>query len=578
MPTLTQEQFQKARDSGFTTDQIIGFEKKRLQEEKPVSGNIDSGEIISPASFREQKAASRGGSFDWLNTLGKETMAKPKDFIGNVGRGAQIPLAAITGAANMGESLLSDVALGITEKPKTETFGRHLAETFTGKRTSKFSDVAESVGVPEGLPANTAGLAASFGLSDIAAGGQLSKTVIGGGKKIVSAIGGGVNKVIEATKDGFQTLKGLKLPTTATLEKEQFGIKLAKKARLQTLQESTQQARFNLNKIKDTTQQVFDNNYKVLSNKLKDASEEGVLNFQKSLPEFYKSVGDSYGTALDDVATNLELTRGKLNIQEVNNILRKSIEETTSENLNYGKAYTKLNELWSGKYAVTSTNQANTFSLQEVKADIDQVFKLAKYGVRGTGEDIPAHILRKNWGEFATQNVEGYGNLQKKYSEVVDAMKLSDKLFRPKAGELYAEKGASFLRKFGMAETPSDAQSKLISMVEQGTELGKGVGPLSEPVKQLGAELRVAKEANQIMKTNISNRLDKLSITSSQVRRSLTKEFDTKIDDYTMKLLDRKKAVALARMLGLGTAAAAGAYGLGRGITNVLGFRESYGQ
>lgn len=550
---------------------------------KPVS---DTGEIMTPASAREKKATYRGGAFDWLGAIKKSEEAVPMgtaDVMGTLKRGVQIPLALGTGALNIVQSSLSDIALGATER-RPQDIPRHLAETFTGKRTAKYSDVAESLGVKEGLPSATAGLLAEFGVLNIGSAGRLGKGAFNLAKGGAKTIGGGINKIIETTKSGFQTLKGLKLPTTATLEQERFGVQLAKKARLGQIQESTQLARYNLNKLKDATQEVFNNNYKALSNKLKDASEEGVLNFQKSLPEFYKSVGDSYGSALDDVANNLEMTRGKLNIQEVNNILRKSIEETTGENLNFGKAFNKLNELWSGKYAVSSSNQAKTFSLQEVKADIDQVFKLAKYGVRGSGEDVSAHILRKNWGQFvtdATTNVYGvsdYAILQQKYSEVVDAMKLSDKLFKPKAGELYAEKGASFLRKFGMAEKPPLAQEKLISMLEQGTELGQGVGNLSEPVKQIGNELRIVKEANQVMKTKISQRLDKLTMGSQQLRRNLAKEFDTRIDEYTNKLMDRKKAVALARMLGLTAAGAVGLYSGGRAIANVAGFRESYGE
>ncbi len=226
------------------------------------TGFAGGDEIISPSSYREKKATARGGSFDWLNAIGKDVEKNPKDFIGNVGRGMQIPLAGMQGVYNVGESALSDVALGVTEK-KPQDILPHLAETFTGKRTSKFSDVAESVGVPEGLPANTAGLITAFGLSDIPMAGRMTKAGINIVKSGVKVAGGGINKVIEVTKDGFQTLKGLKLPTTATLEKEQFGIKLAKKVRLQTLQESVQQARFNLNKLKDTTQEVFNNNYKV---------------------------------------------------------------------------------------------------------------------------------------------------------------------------------------------------------------------------------------------------------------------------------------------------------------------------
>jgi hypothetical protein len=74
-------------------------------------GETKSGEIMSPRSYREQKAVSRGGSFDWMGAIKKGTEENPKDFLGNVGRGLQIPLAGMTGAYNVGESALSDIAL-----------------------------------------------------------------------------------------------------------------------------------------------------------------------------------------------------------------------------------------------------------------------------------------------------------------------------------------------------------------------------------------------------------------------------------------------------------------------------------
>ncbi len=392
-------------------------------------------------------------------------------------------------------------------------------------------------------------------------------------------------------------MKGLKLPTTATLEKERLLIQQAKKSKLTDLGDSIRQARYNLNQLKDTTQRVFDTNYKTLSGKLQDASEKGVVDFQENLPKFYDSVHQTYGNTLDEIGTTLEKTRQGIKQEEVIDILKNTLEEADNEFLNTGRAYNRIRQL-ANKYGLSEAEEVpieilsssgkmitktpkqveKVFTLQEVKADIDSVFKLVKYGKYGTSEDIPAHILRKNWGKFATDNIEGYGELQNKYSQVVDAMKLSDKLFKPKKGELYTKPGASFLKRFGMVEKPAEAESRLVSMLEEGTEMGEGVGPITQRVKQVGSEMRQLKDANKIMKDNISQRLDRLNIKSSQVRTSLQREFDSKIDNLTLNLADRKKAVALARMLGLTVAGLAGAYGAGRAVANVAGFRESYGQ
>lgn len=460
----------------------------------------------------------------------------------------------------------------------------------------------------------------------------------------------GAKKAITTTKSGFQTLKGLKLPLTSTLEREKIGIQAAKTEKMRRMTEVKADARFKLNKLldeaksagaseedivklklqasqqleertryeltqlKDTTQQVFEHNKKILSDKFQDVTEQGALKYQKALPEFGTSVGDTYETMLDDVADLMEVTRGKLNIQEVNDILRNTLEEANTENLNFGKAYNRINDLWTEKYAVSTSNLDKTFSLQEVKADISQVFKLVKYGQRGASEEIPAHILRKHWGAFTTKNVEGYADMQSFYSDVVDAIKLGDKIFKPKAGELYAEKGIGFLRKFGMAERPSLPQQKLITMLEQGTEKVKGIGQISKPITDLGAEIRGLEDAYQIaqrkmamggtdigmklgkaqfelaqelkqvqesgkvMRSKISERLDNLNIRSLHAKNALALKFDKQILGLENKIADRKKAVALARMLGLGAGAVAGAYGVARGAANILGFRESYGE
>ena len=660
---LTQEQFQKAIDAGFTTDEIIEFEKRRTTEVRgiiPSGPTLKTGEILSPASYREKKAATRGAAFDWLGAIIKseeeQAATGRADPFGSFKRGVQIPLAGISGVYRAGEGLLSDIALGITEKPKTETFGRHLAETFTGQRTAKFSDVAESLGIREGMPSKTAGLIGMFGLSDIMTGGQLSKAVFIGGKKVVLTIRGGMNKVIEATKDGFKTLKGLKLPTTARTEKNILLETISGQKRQLQLGEQATKARYNLNKIldearrkgateadlinikqtvvrqaeektryeltqlKDTTKQIFEQNKKVLENKFQDLTEKKVLDVQKSLPEYFGSVFKTYDTTLDDVGNHLVLKRGHITLQEANNILRQTVEESIDDEKNFGAAFNKIEKLWSGKYAASSTNLNNPIKLQDLKNDMDSVFKMVNYGKYGRSEDMSAHVLRKHWGKFITDaTVDEYGiseytEMQKWYSQNVDAMKLADKIFKPKKGVLFSEKGTTFLQKFGMAEKPPQAQRELISAIEQGSKKVKGIGGITQEITDLGTEIRNLEEAYQITQANISGkisqssmemgkiqyelaqelkqvkagsdlmtqgiaqRLDNLNLRSTLVRNSVEKEMQERVNELRIILMDRKKAVALARMLGLGIAGAVGVYTAGRAAANIAGFRESYGE
>lgn len=631
---------------------------------KPVSSGFDintaklvsdNGEIMSRASGRELKAKNRGNAFEWLGAIKKGTEEKPKDFLGNVGRGMQIPLALMTGTANVGESALSDIVLGVTEK-KPGAILPHLAETFTGKRSSKFSDVAESVGVPEGLPSSTAGFLTAFGLTDIAAGGQMTKALLSGGRKVIGAAGQGINKVIETTKDGFQTLKGLKLPTTATLEKNILIENISGQKRELILGEQATRARYNLNKLldearrkgasqeelvsikqgvarqaeekarynlaelKDTTTQIFKRNKQALEDKFGDMTESKILEVQKALPEYFNSNFKTYGTWQDEVADNLVIRRGNITLEEANNILRKTIEDATEESKNFGDAFNKIYDLWSNKYKTTTSNLNKPIKLQELKADLSSVFKTVNYGKYGKSEDQAAHILRKNWGDFivdATKNEAGvseYAEMQNWYSQNVDAMKMADKIFKPKGGELESEKGVEFLKKFGLTKKPPLARRELISQIETGSEKVKGIGGVTKELTDLGEEIRnlessyeasqvnisgrirklgseasrhqyelaqelkQVKQAGEIAVRKIAQRIDDLDLRSTLVKNNVKKEMKDRIGELSIKLANRKKAVALARMLGLGVGGVVGAYQGAKVINNIFGFRESYGQ
>lgn len=523
-------------------------------------------EIITPITGRERKAAARGGAFDWLRSIKKgteESIATGKpSFAGEFFRGAQIPLALSTGAFRLGTGALSDVALGITER-RPQDIPRHLIETFTGERTAQLSDVAESLGVSKGLPSAAVGLAAEFGLTNLATMGKLGKVTFKAGKKGVKVISGGVNKVIETTKEGFKTLKGLKY-TFKPLSTEKELLEKTAEKRIGQLQESAQFARYRLKDTARRIKEIFEDNLKNLENKFTETVEEGAIKFQKALPEYTKNMHQTYKTLQNEIADNFEMTRGKLTLSEINNIFLKAQKEAIEDGYDFGQGYNLINEFLEGKYRATASNLDKTFIFQEVKNDISRIFNTVNYDKYGKTADMPAHFLRKHWGNFITKettNVYGvsdYQQLQDWYSRNIDAMKLADKIFKPKAGELYTEKGISFLKKFGMAEKPLSAQEKFLSLIEEGNELVAGTGKLSQPSRQLGAEIRQLQEANKLMKNNISQRLDKLEIKSLQLKNSIRNNYQNRIDELTVKIGERKKALLLLSIMGGAGGAIAG--------------------
>ena len=170
---LTQEQFQKARDAGFTTEQIIGFEKQKQADSK-------QSDIKGDKQTLDQQIASRPSA---INDLVKNptTMQHPLGAL----------LRTVGGASELYQSVPASIALDL-QAGKPQDILPNLVKVATGERPAQYGDVFRGAGVPEPLAA---------------AGGLYSDVALApGGAEGMKAAGGLANNL---TNKGISALKPL---------------------------------------------------------------------------------------------------------------------------------------------------------------------------------------------------------------------------------------------------------------------------------------------------------------------------------------------------------------------------------
>ncbi len=168
---LTQEQFQKARASGFTTDQIIDFEKKRLGE-----GSIQTPETMRKDILERQisqrpdiyKQAVQGIQNLPQNILQSTGQGMPLLPVVNVllkslgGVGQRYEAAGANPLIEMGrkppipqlptqQDLLNPLAMPY--KALTSPYAKNLIESsakgITGERLGEYGDIYQQAGIPQ---------------------------------------------------------------------------------------------------------------------------------------------------------------------------------------------------------------------------------------------------------------------------------------------------------------------------------------------------------------------------------------------------------------------------------------------
>jgi len=169
---LTKEQFQKARNAGFTTEQIIGFEKKR--QDKFVSPSLlPEADPLLPKKYEtEQKIMGRANAGKELVKEYEYQREHPFKSIVNPLTPIVTGLKGIRALTQRPEAAVSNVLMDVQEgkKPTLKSVGLGLS----GKRLSELGDLPRRMGLGE-IPSSFIGLGSAMGLS--IAGGKTLKGI-----------------------------------------------------------------------------------------------------------------------------------------------------------------------------------------------------------------------------------------------------------------------------------------------------------------------------------------------------------------------------------------------------------------
>lgn len=584
---LTQEQFQKARDAGFSTEQIIGFEKKRLSEggtatleEKPIEEKFTKYVGIPRQAQVEEEIKARRNPFEVLK---EEARKKPEPFKHPLSTFMQpfaFGMKALDIPRRMIESPIASAGLAAQRGELfTPQAGREIIQGFTGERVAELGDIPFAAGVPKPI-SSAIGLLSLAGITSPKATFKTGKRMITepvtmakeAGEEL-SAIGQGISKVgrkvTEPIRKVFRTLKPLRGETQTQIGQkisgitEQIGLtKETAQARKATLLESKDIAKYNLNQRLQQADDIFTQNKKVMVEELQNATEQGSLNFRTSLKEFNKAGTDTYGSLIDDFSDDLVKQGKQMTEGELGDILQNALSKSDEQFLPRGRVYQKI-QTFNNKYQtkftmdnignIISENADKPVKFQQVISEFKEIRNAlstsAKSGTGYTADDVVNSILQNEYGNWIGKNVPEFAELQKSYAPLLETKKIANRLFKPyKITELETKQATGLLKRFGLGKTEA-GEEKLIQSLQEGFEVMgekiEGVGDLTTRIKEIGNQVSQIDEASKLMKQNISQRLDKLNLSNTLVRNQVQRKMLERVDELAkLKIIEEAKLVA----------------------------------
>ena len=534
MPPLTQEQFQKARASGFTTEQIIGFEKKRLSETPIETTPQDQ---FLPGRERVEELRKGREPIDVGFAKRVTSPVGLKDITGS--RIADM-LSGIIPASQIVESSLASGGL----KAQQGAGGRDIVKAFFGEdvinRPAQYGDIPRSAGMPEPLSA-TIGLGTAMAVPDIMNLVNLKwanvakdfKTIKGG----VGKIGTGIGSFLKSGTSEFLNLGNLfkksapqiyearkalyrdigketgdlvtattKLKDEAGAVIESFGKKTTKLTEKLASEKETLQGTITTLKdnISAATEASKFNKTSLMKSLVDDAINK-TFKTREAIPSLIKAETETYKAGLEEVSQNL----GEISLRDAQDIIGKTIVESNASFLR-GDTIETIKKL-GNKYL---NSKKTSFDFRDLKADFDQILNSVEYGKRATSEAIPAYILRKQLGSYITdiRKIDAFKPLQDAYGETIEILKFADEFFKPRANVMQAGRGVALLERFGLRA----------SKIGEAEMLGKLQGRLGEDITssltKTGTEIQELAESTSNLTNNLSREIiDKAEIYKNTV-------------------------------------------------------------
>lgn len=279
--------------------------------------------------------------------------------------------------------------------------------------------------------------------------------------------------------------------------------------------------------IRDTVKAI-NNNTIALQDELFNVAKKGAGDIQVTLKEFSRATSDAYGNHLDDITGSMiakgkKITKGELNsffdrvanrLDEVGALspeARNLIDEA-KDNLGVriiGKS-SKFISARTGE-RVGGALKSNSDDVVPFRTLVDHVKRingLFSGQLKRTGQlnqgDIGVSVLRQEYGNLLGSE---YAKLNSEYAKAATALKRAYVIFKPGQKEFGVSSGVNTLRRLGTGKI-GEGERNVIEFLEQGTEIGgkkiKGIGPVSNNLKNIGEKINASKNISREVKKKIS--------------------------------------------------------------------------
>lgn len=502
------EQYKKIRDFGQKAEEVI------FPEQKTIQGKAFRG-------ISEVAGLFRGGAAKTAELAGKSFLEGTKKFLPKAaGLGST---KEVIGTRRKAIILQKALRSGV----EGATFG------------------ATQLDVASGLP---------YGSEDGPTfSGQLKQAATG------AVLGAGFEKARQGVSGGVRAFRKFRLPTKTepgkelerrardisggSIEKLRTGrinelsmiddsIKNTKNLRQETLEKHGISSK---EKINLTTQRLKQN-VRELDDSLVSESEAVSKKIQEKLPSFYRANSESYGTRLDEISDDLMSMGESIRIGDIDDSLNQAIQDLDDALLNEGSARQAISFL-KNKYGIKinedlTTNVDDIISFKELVSDFRKIRKListsGKEGTkRFTPDDVGVNIVNKSLGELIKSKSPEFAELQQAYRPIIQAMKASNRLFKPFKGEFETKTGTGLLKRYALGKTEAGEEA-LIKAIQEGSDFAPGLGKITEGLKSKGQKLIASKQ-------RIKPILDEMSSGQLLKKQNIDKEFSKQLYGLTLK-------------------------------------------
>lgn len=516
---LTQEQFQKLRDNGFSTEKIVSFEKRREAESPQQNPNR--------LSLKSEQSKG-GGDYNY----GDAALDSAKTVVNSF--------------ANVGDAAMQPVLHPI----KTATEAMTGIGNFIAHPINTIKDAGANL-VSTNNPDNVPNWA--YGISHDPASFVTGVVGAGAGVEGIGAIGASIgNKAVGAgryfsrIKNTFnpQAIENLNVPSSARLSGLARDSQASAAKDIAPLQINI----VNIKKTQDASNSaiqqskiVLKDNLSKFKEDLQGVAEKKAVDFQNKLPELFEANGEAYGSARDAGIAKMQADGKGITFNEVSNAIAEAKKEIQAalvpSDAPAMKVIGQLEEKYSPKMVGSQSgildangkpiikelpNTGNDFvdaaeliqDLRNVKSTLSSGAKAGRTGFNQ--EDLAVGFLNHSLGDIIKTRVPGFAKLQSDYTPVIRAMKEAHKIFKPNQGEFNTSTATNFLKKAGTGKLEA-GQERMLNALEQGSGFAPGVGPLSQEVKIIGARIKQAQDGMAALE---KQKLNIKGLTESQILKN----------------------------------------------------------